>query len=164
MSLSQVALSAQLLQSFAAFPTTSAQSAQELAAAYHAYAQGGSFGVYAPLLTGRDVALASTLTAGMTGAWSAFASAWQSGLTAYWAGVVVVGAGPPPGNGAVTEVPGAASVSAALASLGVQPYVTASQQAADAIAAALHSATATAFATITLTTSPTPTVITPTIA
>lgn len=159
MPLVQATLSAQLLQSFAAFPVTSAQSAQELASAYDAYALGGLFGVYVPTLAGRVGALTAALAAGMTGAWPAFATAWQSGITAYWAGVPVVGPGPPPGVGVVTAVPGAAALSASLASLGVQPYVSDSATAADTIAAALHSATATATATITLTTPPTPTVV-----
>lgn len=100
MALNKSALETELKDLFESFPPSTLESFNGIAAAYHTYAGGATFGLSVPTLTSaQETAFAATLLSGQ-GALPSFVLAIQNGITVYWTGVPVAGA-----TGAGTTAP-----------------------------------------------------------
>lgn len=145
MALNSASLEADLLAFLSGESDDVQQAADGLAAAYADYASAGMFGASTVTIDGaRESALAATLAGGLVQApdASTFLSALASGVATFWTAVPVVGAQ----SGATVGCPGAASLPAALAAALAVPNDR--ETAAQALAAALHTATLTTTAVV----------------
>lgn len=126
-------------------PASASDAGNRLAKAYADYAAAATFGASTPTLTGKEAALAATLTPSLAlpGTAATHAAAWSSGVAAFWTAVPVVGAQ----VGATVGCPGAAALTAALTTLFGNTANTAAT-AASGLAAALHTATLTVTAAV----------------
>lgn len=130
------------------YPPTILEAARGFASAYGAYAAAGTFlAGTLPSVAAQQATMAQMLFGAMQGPVeaAAYATAWAAALSAFWVGVPVAG----PNAGLTIGCPGAtAAQSAILASLTAMPGTV--LQAAQDLAAALHTATLTVTATVSL--------------
>jgi hypothetical protein len=145
MALDDAALEDFILSFLESTAASASDAAAHLAALYAAYASQGTFAASTVTIDGaRESALAVTLAAGLVPAPvpATFLAALAAGLATFWTGVPVVGTQ----AGATVGCPGAASLPAVLAAALAVPNDR--ETAAQALAAALHTATLTVTAAV----------------
>lgn len=146
-----------LLQLFTKGTDVSAESAEIMSSAYVSYASTAIFPPDVPVFTGLEKALMkATLIAAMNPFLpnpAGLGAAWAAGIQAFWTSPPIACLGGAPG--AVTAVPGAASLPATMLAITSVPFQPASV-AATGIAAAIDAATRTTIATLTIAGVPTP--------
>lgn len=148
MTLNSSAFANALEATFASLPETAADAADALAQDYYDYASAAIFGSSTPTLApALQAAFASTLlgaiAAPASGSPATFAAAWATAVAAFWVGVPVTGAQ----SGATVACPGASSLTVSLTIVFANLANTAAT-CAQALAAALHTATMTVTAAV----------------